>query len=794
LNMPSRVPVFKKLTPRMFIPVIAVLCAVGIGFYFFVLRALSEFAEKEIRASLTTTAKEIYDICDRNFTELMQNGQANDAKAIRIMRAYTLGAIDDYAKRRDLRLILYESGQRVLLALRTDTAEMAEIADLHSAAPASTLRLNDENRYFHHFDFKPWKWHFELVSGTDAYEPLIRRVKAVYLSTAGVLLLGLVIIILALERFLRSPLQRIIQAINEKRPPDYRGIHEFEFLSGNIAGMMISLKERTGWLERLYTIGKANRGQAFFDRIAETIAEAMALNTVISRIQASGQSFDIVAVAEAPGCRLRREYLAEGLPCDRIAPQPKPVVLLHGASDFFSTYKALSANAAQCYIGLTITNRNSRPIGCVHLFGATREVNDWDRNFIQTAARMAALEFELMEKDREQEKIREQMFNGQKLESLGLLAGGVAHDFNNLLMGIQGHSSLMLDDGGLPHSHIEHLKSIEEYVLRASELTRQLLGFARGGKYDVKPTDINAVLDQSARMFGRTKKEIRIENVLAPDLKPVEVDRRQIEQVFLNLFLNAWNAMPAGGKLTLITENIELDEDDVEPHGNTPGSYVKISVTDTGAGMDAATVQKIFDPFFTTREMGRGTGLGLATVYGIVKNHEGLITVQSRPGEGSTFSIFLPASAKGIAVEKKSEDQRLPGSETILLVDDEPMIVDVGKKMLARLGYRVLTAGSGREALELYAKNSEEIQLVIMDMIMPEMSGGETFERLKEIRADVRVLLSSGYSLDAQAQSILSRGCLGFIQKPFTMADLSREIRKIFDPPAPGVPAATGRS
>jgi two-component system cell cycle sensor histidine kinase/response regulator CckA len=772
---------FNRLTPRMFAPVVLVVCAVGIGFYFFVLRELSDFAEQEIQTALARTAKEVYDICDRNFTKLMQSGQMNNVKAVRIGRALTLGAIEDYAKRNNLSLVLNESDKRAVLTYHVDPALVAGMTRVHPERSASTMRFNGEVYYFHHFDFKPWDWHVELVRDTTLYAPLIKRVKAVYILTAVVLLLGLSVILFALERALRSPVQRIIAAVSEKRPPDYQGIHEFEFLSRNIAGMMTSLKERTECLEHLYTIGTTNRGEFFFNNIARAIADAMGLSTIITRTKDEGNGFRTVAVAPESGGCFKREDIDGGMPCDWIARQTEPTVVLRGAAEHFPGFKSIAGSAAECYIGLSITDRKGQPIGCVHLFGAAREVDDWDMNFIKTAGRMAGLEFELMEKEREQEQIREQMFHAQKLESLGLLAGGVAHDFNNLLMGIQGHASLMLDDRDTPQPNIEHIQAIEEYVNRAAELTQQLLGFARGGKYDVKPADINAVLDHSAQMFGRTKKEISIHTDFAPDLRPVEIDRRQMEQVFLNLFVNAWHAMPGGGKLIITTTNVFLDEAYVEPHGVVPGRYVKISVTDTGTGIDEATLKKIFDPFFTTREMGRGTGLGLAMVYGIVKNHEGLVAVHSEVGKGSTFTICLPVSNEEIVPETTDEERKLPGSETVLLVDDEAMITEVGEKMLAKLGYRVYAARGGKEAVELFRKNHKDIKLVIMDMIMPDMSGGETFDRLREIQSDVMVLLSSGYSLDAQAQAILNRGCKGFIQKPFNMNDLSREIRKIFD-------------
>ena len=375
------------------------------------------------------------------------------------------------------------------------------------------------------------------------------------------------------------------------------------------------------------------------------------------------------------------------------------------------------------------------------------------------------------------------MYRSQKLESLGILAGGVAHDFNNLLMGIQGRASLMMLDAGGSQARIEHLEAIEEYVRSATDLTRQLLGFARGGKYDVKPADMNRVLEHSARMFGRTKKEIRIRKRLQPGLWTVEIDRRQIEQVLLNLYVNAWHAMPGGGDLVIRTENRELDADLAAPRDLLPGRYVVTSVEDTGVGMDAATLERIFDPFFTTKGMGRGTGLGLASAYGIVQNHAGNIIVESKPGKGTTFSIFLPASGKTISETEEGNERPVRGSEDLLLVDDEEMVRKVGRQMLERLGYRVLVAESGPEALSVFREQGGRIGAVILDMIMPDMGGEETFRRLKEIDPGVRVLLCSGYSLDGQAREILDQGCRAFIQKPFDITDLSLQVRAVLDAP-----------
>jgi len=380
-----------------------------------------------------------------------------------------------------------------------------------------------------------------------------------------------------------------------------------------------------------------------------------------------------------------------------------------------------------------------------------------------------------------QQQLEAQIQQIRRLEALGTLAGGIAHDFNNLLMGIQGRTSLMMMNSDFSRVHYEDLKGIEDIVKSGVDLTKQLLGFGRKGKYEAKPTDLSKLVHTSSQMFGRTKKEIKIHYKYQKDIWAAEVDRGQIEQVLLNLYVNAWQAMPGGGELYLQTENVTFDESYTNAYEVKPGRYVKISVTDTGVGMDKATKERIFEPFFTTKEMGRGMGLGLASAYGIIKNHEGILNVYSERGEGTTFNICLPACEKKIIDEKKPLEGIIRGTEAVLLVDDEDIIVDIGKKNLEKLGYKVITARNGKEAVELYKKTQGNIDIVVLDMIMPEMGGGETYDKLKEINPDVKVILSSGYSIEGQASEILKRGCDGFIQKPFRMKQLSRKINEVLE-------------
>ena len=376
--------------------------------------------------------------------------------------------------------------------------------------------------------------------------------------------------------------------------------------------------------------------------------------------------------------------------------------------------------------------------------------------------------------------LESQLLQAKKLEAIGTLAGGIAHDFNNILMGIQGYASIMmLELEGTGHPDYERLKCIEEQVESASNLTRQLLGFARAGGYEIRPADLNEILKESSAMFHRTKKELTVHGKYEKDLRTVEIDRGQIEQVLLNLYVNAWHAMPAGGELYLETANITLDGNHAAVHGVSPGEYVRVSVADTGMGMEEETMKRIFDPFFTTKEMGRGTGLGLAMVYGIMKGHRGFVEVRSKPGHGTTFTLFFPASGKRTVRTRRTAPATIKGSGTILLVDDEANVLRVTQKMLETLGYTVHAAKDGLDALRVFTSMKDSIDLVIVDMIMPKLSGSQTFDRLRVLCPSVKVILSSGYSMNGEARRIIGRGCAGFIQKPYNIASLSRKIREV---------------
>ena len=381
----------------------------------------------------------------------------------------------------------------------------------------------------------------------------------------------------------------------------------------------------------------------------------------------------------------------------------------------------------------------------------------------------------------EMKKLETAFHQAQKMEAIGTLAGGISHDFNNLLMGILGRASLISAEPNNSEKILQHSQAIENYVQSATNLTKQLLGITRGGRYNPKPIDINKLLLSTSTMFGRTQKKLQICTKIDPEPIVVEADKHQIEQVLLNIYVNASQAMPGGGELHLQTSIVTLDEKACKPHQSLPGIFAHISITDTGTGMDEKTLQRIFDPFFTTKEMGRGTGLGLASAFGIIKNHKGIIACYSEIGLGTTFNLYLPLSSSQAIDEHLINEKILTGSEKILLVDDEKVIIEVAEEMLKKIGYHVMTAHSGKEALAIMEKEANGFDLAIIDMIMPGMDGETLFHKIRKRQPNLPVILASGYALNQQAASIMKNDSNGFLQKPFSLSTLSQLIRSVLE-------------
>lgn len=377
-------------------------------------------------------------------------------------------------------------------------------------------------------------------------------------------------------------------------------------------------------------------------------------------------------------------------------------------------------------------------------------------------------------------RLERRLSHSHKMEAIGTLAGGIAHEFNNLLMGIQGYVSLMLINKDSDDPDSAKLNGIQDLIHSGADLTGKLLGFAQGGQYEIKITDINDLVARTVSMFGRTKKEIAVHQKYAKNLWAAKIDRSQIEQVLMDIYVNAWQAMPGdGGDIYIETDNVQIADAKAEALKIKAGDYVRITITDTGSGMDEKTCSRVFEPFFTTKEKSHGVGLSMASAYGIIRNHEGAIEVASELGQGTIFSIYLPASTQAVPKEAKASKAVARGTETVLLVDDEESVLYVCKEILSTIGYNVLAAENGRDALNIYKEHKDAVDLVILDMIMPGLSGGETYDELKLINPQVKVMLSTGFSVSEQARKIMEKGCQAIIQKPFRLEDLSQKVREV---------------
>ncbi len=382
-------------------------------------------------------------------------------------------------------------------------------------------------------------------------------------------------------------------------------------------------------------------------------------------------------------------------------------------------------------------------------------------------------------------QLQTQLQQAQKMEAIGTLAGGIAHDFNNLLQAILGYTQMLLLNRKKEDPGFANLKGIEKAGVRASKLTRQLLTFSRKVESQLRPGDINQEIIQVEKLLKRIlPKMIDIELNLNDMLKIINVDSTQMEQVLMNLAVNARDAMPDGGKLIIETDNVVLNDEFCRIHiGIVPGTYVMLAVSDTGHGMDREIVEHIFEPFYTTKETGKGTGLGLAMVYGIVKSHSGYITCNSEAGSGTTFKIYLPVIEEAIDDEPEDEPKAMPegGAETILLVDDESFIRDLGEQILTRFGYSVFTVADGESALACYREKGAHISLVILDLSMPGMGGQRCLEALIRINPRVKVVIASGYAADEPKAKAMKAGACGFISKPYEMKKLLKVMREMID-------------
>lgn len=466
---------------------------------------------------------------------------------------------------------------------------------------------------------------------------------------------------------------------------------------------------------------------------------------------------------------------------------------LTGKSDLF---QALNAQPPWSDVPLILLTLGSRGVGTKNLLGqdwaAGRNVMVVDRpvrrvaliSTVTAALQERAHQFEIRDYIEERKKKDDQLRQTQKLESIGILAGGVAHDFNNLLTGVLGNASLALNELPLGHAARAYLDEISEAAKRAADLTSQLLAYSGKGKFLIEPIDVSELIRQISRLVRLSiPKRVQLLLNLGSEPAIIEADASQIQQVIMNLIINAAEAIGVDrdGVVSVRTGVVDTSEkngyDLYAAKDLKSGRYVIITVTDNGSGMDEATLGKIFDPFFTTKFTGRG--LGLAAVLGIVRGHKGALSVHSAPGKGSAFEVLLPASAKPLDRRPAPASTIHRGSGVVLVVDDEPVVLRLAKAALGQAGYTVLLASDGREALEIFREEADRIAVVLLDLTMPVLSGEETFEKLKQLRPSVDVILTSGYSEAEATQRFAGKPLAGFIQKPYSSRALAEKVTSV---------------
>ncbi|MDP6544255.1 MAG: MASE1 domain-containing protein [Phycisphaerae bacterium] len=556
-----------------------------------------------------------------------------------------------------------------------------------------------------------------------------------------------------------------------------------------VEGVAHDITERKHWEEALRKLVEATSsqfGSAFFESMVVQLSKALDADyTLIGQVQGSRkESIRTIAVAADGELADNFEYDLAGTPCDNVVGKS---VCSHisGVAEEFPEDTLLKQMDVEGYVGVPLFDSQHAALGImVALFRTPLDRADLAEAILQIFSSQVGSELERSRAEEDREKLATQLNQAQKMEAVGQLAGGVAHDFNNLLQAILGYGEMARSESAEEGPVREYVGEVLKAGHRAKTLVRQLLAFSRRQVLEMEDLDLNEVIADLMKMIRRVIGEHITLNILpGHDLGIVRADRGQIAQILTNLCVNSRDAMPEGGTITIETENARIDQAYCESHAwAAPGRYTLMSVTDTGCGMDDETLAQIFEPFFTTKELGKGTGLGLATVYGLVKQHEGQAEVHSEVGKGTTFKIYLPVVERSAAVVGDKIEGPVPGgTETILLAEDDEMVLAVAGKFLTNAGYTVLTAGDGAEALSVFAEHADAIDLAILDVVMPKLGGRAVFDRIRQTHQGTSVLFASGYSTNAVHTNFILDEGLTLIQKPYQRADLLRKVRQTLD-------------
>ncbi|HWP81534.1 MAG TPA: PAS domain S-box protein [Bacteroidota bacterium] len=545
-------------------------------------------------------------------------------------------------------------------------------------------------------------------------------------------------------------------------------------------------------LNHIYTVASTSHGTELFENAVRAIAQLIGMNFVgIGELNEAANTVTIHVLFEKETLQRGGVVPLAGTPCEDIVNRKTICEFESGVSKLFPNDTRLTEKSIESFLGVPLFDSNKKVVGMISVYDEhPHKFTDHEKKLVGVIAQRISSELEMMRQRQREEQLSAQLIQSQKMESLGTLAGGIAHDFNNILAAILGYASLMRKHLPTEHQAWRHLEAIEKSAQRAAALAKQLLSFAHNAPSEVRPTNLNETVKETVDILTSSfPKSITITRLLDPNLPEILADPNQIAQVIMNLCINARDAVldrkdtKATGEITISTTTIHAGKGFIETHLSAhPGNYVCLAVGDTGIGMPRDVQQRIFEPFYTTKEKGRGTGLGLSLVYGIVRNHNGFVDVYSEVGKGTTFKVYFPVARRERISEEPtvSEGEVKRGSgETILVVDDEAILRELVSEILFEHGYVVLPAANGKEAVEIFQREREKIKLVLLDMIMPEMDGPTTFAQLAQIDPNVRVLISSGFSQDSSVQGILNQGACGFVAKPYRSDDLLQTVASV---------------
>jgi PAS domain S-box-containing protein len=761
LNRKS-LPLYKRIVFWIVMPVTIVALAISGLLIAYLSPPIDAFLTHQFDANLRLAGNLGLRICESSFNYLLDLRLENNAEMNQALKNEALEEIKAISSQVPaIHLLVFDADRKIgVWSLDSPIDQWLIPVKNFKNNTMTAFDINGQQVKAHTRYFPFWDWYIvSFVFEKDFRSPIYASQKIIYLSTFGVFLAVLATLLIVFNQFVNKPLKRLVTATE--------GISE---------GRLFKVDNITdNELGRLMT--------AFNAMVASLENEKAEVRHLIGQLKISASQFKTlfesapagICVAENAG-----KIVRTNISLQQITGYSKTELQAMNFCDLFSDPR----HCMNLLLGATADH----PIDNYETLFKPKNGTDFPVRMILTRIMLDQQEalFAIIENISVQKKLERQLFQSRKLEAVGSLAGGVAHDFNNLLSPILGFGELLLEDLDSDDGRRQSVEAIVKAAYRARDIVRQLLAFSRKQTLEFQTIDLNKIISDFYGLLRRTiREDICIENILDPSIPFINADPGQLEQIIMNLAVNAQDAMPKGGRLTIETSPIELDAGYAARHEAVrPGHYIMLAVSDSGHGMDAKTLEQIFDPFFTTKDKGQGTGFGLATVYGIVKQHNGNIWAYSEPQQGSTFKIYFPVAQQNISVHETDTGpplQNRQGTETILVVEDDASVLEMTRSILNRQGYRVLSASKAAEAIQLATTYQDTIHLLLTDVIMPEMNGRELCAQISDRFPEMKVIYMSGYTHNVIAHhGILDQG-INFIQKPFPLKSLIAKVRQVLD-------------